>query len=64
MANENERCVEAKKFQRIDDAFHKGDLDALRADFNAGAYYAPFWAIQVLAAWVEEHQILVGSVGL
>jgi len=31
MAAEEERCAEARKFQRIDDAFHKGDLDALRA---------------------------------
>jgi hypothetical protein len=30
MAIEEERCAEAKKFQRIDEAFHKGDLDALR----------------------------------
>jgi hypothetical protein len=30
MATEEERCAEAKKFQRIDEAFHKGDLDALR----------------------------------
>ena len=28
---EEERCREAKKFQRIDDAFHAGDLGALRA---------------------------------
>jgi len=28
---EEERCAEAKKFQRIDAAFRKGDLDALRA---------------------------------
>ena len=31
MTPEEERCAEAKKFQRINDAFHKGDLDALRA---------------------------------
>jgi uncharacterized protein len=31
MATEEERCTEAKKFQRIDDAFRRGDLDALRA---------------------------------
>ena len=31
MATEEERCAEAKKFQRIDEAFHNGDLDALRA---------------------------------
>jgi ankyrin repeat protein len=31
MATEEERCAEAKKFQRIDDAFHQGDLEALRA---------------------------------
>ncbi|MGH9387829.1 MAG: ankyrin repeat domain-containing protein [Vicinamibacterales bacterium] len=31
MATEEERCAEAKKFQRIGDAFHKGDLEALRA---------------------------------
>jgi uncharacterized protein len=30
MATEEERCAEAKKFQRIDEAFHTGDLDALR----------------------------------
>jgi hypothetical protein len=28
---EEERCAEAKRFQRIDDAFRKGDLAALRA---------------------------------
>jgi uncharacterized protein len=27
----DDRCAEAKKFQRIDDAFRKGDLEALRA---------------------------------
>jgi uncharacterized protein len=26
-----DRCEEAKKFQQIDDAFHRGDLQALRA---------------------------------
>jgi hypothetical protein len=31
MATDDERCTEAKKFQRIDDAFRKGDLVALRA---------------------------------
>ena len=31
MASEDERCAEAKKFQRIDDAFRRGDLDGLRA---------------------------------
>jgi ankyrin repeat protein len=31
MATEEERCAEAKKLQRIDDAFHRGDLDGLRA---------------------------------
>ena len=31
MATEEERCAEAKKFKRIDDAFHEGDLEALRA---------------------------------
>ena len=31
MATEEERCAEAKKLQRIDDAFRKGDLDGLRA---------------------------------
>jgi hypothetical protein len=31
MTTEEERCAEAKKFQRLDDAFRKGDLDALRA---------------------------------
>ena len=30
MATEEERCAAAKKFQRIDDAFRSGDLDALR----------------------------------
>ena len=29
--SEEERCAEAKRFQRIDDAFRKGDLAALRA---------------------------------
>ncbi|HKY22065.1 MAG TPA: ankyrin repeat domain-containing protein [Vicinamibacterales bacterium] len=28
---DEQRCAEARKFQRIDDAFRKGDLDALRA---------------------------------
>jgi uncharacterized protein len=31
MMSEEERCAEAKKFQRIDAAFHHGDLEALRA---------------------------------
>src|SRR5215467_8493829 len=31
MATEEERNAEAKKFRLIHDAFHKGDLDALRA---------------------------------
>src|SRR5438552_1945022 len=31
MGTEEERCADAKKFQRIDDAFHHGDLEALRA---------------------------------
>jgi hypothetical protein len=31
MATEEERCAEARKLQRIDDAFHAGDLEALRA---------------------------------
>jgi uncharacterized protein len=31
MATEEERCAEAKKFRLIDDAFRKGDLDAVRA---------------------------------
>jgi hypothetical protein len=31
MATEEQRCAEVKKFQRIDDAFHQGDLEALRA---------------------------------
>jgi hypothetical protein len=31
MTSEDARCAEAKRFQRIDDAFRKGDLDALRA---------------------------------
>jgi hypothetical protein len=31
MATDEERCAEAKKFRLIDDAFHKGDLEALRA---------------------------------
>ncbi len=31
MATDEERCAEAKKLQRIDDAIRKGDLDALRA---------------------------------
>jgi hypothetical protein len=28
---DDERCAEAERFQRIDDAFRRGDLDALRA---------------------------------
>ena len=31
MATEEERCPKAKEFQRIDEAFCNGDLDALRA---------------------------------
>jgi len=31
MATEEQRCAEAKEFQRIEEAFRKGDLDALRA---------------------------------
>ena len=31
MSSEEARCAEAKQFQRIDEAFQKGDLDALRA---------------------------------
>src|SRR5512134_51521 len=31
MEPEEERCAEAKEFQRIDDAFRRGDLDGLRA---------------------------------
>jgi hypothetical protein len=31
MATEEERCAEARRFGRIDDAFRMGDLDALRA---------------------------------
>jgi hypothetical protein len=31
VATEEERCAEARKFARIDAAFHAGDLDALRA---------------------------------
>ncbi|MSO45983.1 MAG: ankyrin repeat domain-containing protein [Acidobacteria bacterium] len=31
MAPDDERCAEAKAFQRIHDAFRKGDLDGLRA---------------------------------
>lgn len=30
MATEEERCAAAKRLQAIDDAFQKGDLDALR----------------------------------
>jgi len=30
MATDEERCAEAQKFERIDEAFHKGDLDTLR----------------------------------
>jgi hypothetical protein len=31
MDHEDDRCAEAKKVQRIDDAFRRGDLEALRA---------------------------------
>jgi hypothetical protein len=31
MASDEERCAKARKLQRIDDAFHAGDLEALRA---------------------------------
>jgi hypothetical protein len=30
MDEDEERCAEARKLQRIDDAFRQGDLDALR----------------------------------
>ena len=31
MADEEQRCAEARKVRRVDDAFRQGDLDALRA---------------------------------
>jgi hypothetical protein len=31
MTTDDERCAEARRFQRIDDAFRRGDLEALRA---------------------------------
>src|SRR4029453_10877564 len=31
MASEEERCAAARRFQQINEAFHKGDLEALRA---------------------------------
>src|SRR6267142_4905436 len=31
MTSEHERCDEAKRFQRINDGFQRGDLEALRA---------------------------------
>jgi hypothetical protein len=31
MTSEDERCEEARRFQRLDDAFRRGDLEALRA---------------------------------
>ena len=31
MTTEDQRCAEARKFQRLDDAFKKGDLEGLRA---------------------------------
>jgi uncharacterized protein len=34
MATEEERCAKAKELQRIDEAFRKGDLDALRVAVN------------------------------
>jgi hypothetical protein len=34
MATEEERCAKAKEVQRIDEAFRKGNLDALRAAVN------------------------------
>ena len=34
MTTEEERCAEARKLQRIDDAFRNGDLDALRASLD------------------------------
>ena len=34
MATEEERCAKAKEFQRIDEAFRTGDLDALRAELE------------------------------
>ena len=37
MATEDERCAEAKRFRRIDDAFHEGSLEALRAAVDDSA---------------------------
>ena len=37
MVTEEERCAEARKLQRIDEAFQKGDLDALRAAVDDAA---------------------------
>src|SRR5262245_50918286 len=37
MTTEDERCAEAKKFQRLNDAFKTGDLDALRAAVDDSA---------------------------
>lgn len=37
MAMEQERCAEAKRFRQIDDAFRKGDLEALRAAVDGPA---------------------------
>jgi len=34
MDTEDARCAEAKRFERIDDAFRRGDLEALRAAVN------------------------------
>lgn len=31
MSTEDDRCAKARRFQRIDDAFHKGNVEALRA---------------------------------
>jgi len=42
---EEERCAEARKFQRIDHAFRQGDLDALRASVDDPAL-VPNWLMQ------------------
>jgi asparagine synthase (glutamine-hydrolysing) len=37
--------------------FSKHEIESVRNDFLQGGYYAPLWALQVLAAWLERHRV-------
>ena len=59
MTTEDERCAEARKFQRLHDAFKQGDLDALRAAVDdplnkASAPAGHFRAVASLPRTVQE----------